>query len=299
MTKPNTGTKDARKKALSVTCTKCKRIVDSKSTVSCSICSKNYEYDCIGYSEKLHRLKDTEAKKNWKCKTCEKKSKGYTTPSSASSTVTLRRKPSPFKNIKSTSSNKLSGHFETLQSTPKVDASPIIDADHCLQAVTGSPATTQADLSLTTEAEDSSVSGMVDSHVFSSRSESLELLDTSDKIMSKSIDFTEIELTQIQDLKDNFRLLSSKYEILQNELDNTLLDNNKLQQQINKLNKENETLRALCSRHSVVLSYLAIALKNINNLGDVLTILYQLVNLLGPQYITKRFNSKIPLLSLY
>lgn len=102
------------------------------------------------------------------------------------------------------------------------------------------------DISLASCADEASVSRMDDSHVLTRRHDSMESLDTTDKILSKSVDFTEIDSTQIQDLRDNISVLRSKYEILQNEFDNTLLENNKLHQQINKLTKENETLKSLC-----------------------------------------------------
>ncbi|CAG4973183.1 unnamed protein product [Parnassius apollo] len=91
MKNPNISDNNDRKMTLQVTCSKCKRKVDPKNTMLCSLCRNNYEFDCVGYSERLYRLKDAAAKSKWKCKDCSQKSKGTSTPYSSLSHVTTRK----------------------------------------------------------------------------------------------------------------------------------------------------------------------------------------------------------------
>lgn len=78
---------ESRKREPLVTCMKCKNKVDPKKTILCTLCKNNFEYDCIGYSEKLHRLKDATARKNWRCKICETKHRASRPSSSLASPV--------------------------------------------------------------------------------------------------------------------------------------------------------------------------------------------------------------------
>lgn len=84
---PTKNVLDSRKREPLVSCSKCNKKVDPKNTIVCILCKNNFEYDCIGYSEKLHRLKDVATRKTWRCKLCEKKHKTHSTPINSASPV--------------------------------------------------------------------------------------------------------------------------------------------------------------------------------------------------------------------
>jgi hypothetical protein len=96
------------KMASLVMCNICKQMTEVKNTVLCSTCKNNFEFDCIGYSEKLHRLRDLEKRKNWKCNQCEKRKNIRKTiiNNSGSSNVTKRKKQSTPKMTNNNNSNK-------------------------------------------------------------------------------------------------------------------------------------------------------------------------------------------------
>ncbi|CAG4964388.1 unnamed protein product [Parnassius apollo] len=73
-----------------------------------------------------------------------------------------------------------------------------------------------------------------------------ETLDSLDILLSKSLDCTVTDPIPIQEMKETISLLRSEYAILQNEFDNTSLENKNLRQQLSKLAKENDMLKALC-----------------------------------------------------
>ncbi|CAG9790400.1 unnamed protein product [Diatraea saccharalis] len=113
--------------SLLVTCYHCKNRVEAKKTVVCSMCKNAYEYDCIGYSEKLRFMKDLESRKIWKCKTCEELSKhSVVTTRKKMRNPDMREKESPAMEI-------------TVQSTPTNVSQQCHQDSHIL---------TQAELSL-------------------------------------------------------------------------------------------------------------------------------------------------------
>lgn len=212
---------EGRKRAPLVTCNQCKGTVDPQNTVLCSVCKNNYEFDCIGYSERLHRLKDSTTKKNWRCKQCEKKVKtsasATTTSTNAStSTVTTRRKRLLTKQDESPQLPKIGLRQESAPTniSPQESPSPISQAEN--------------------------------SHDLTVSHDSDKSPNTSGKKLSRSMDYTVTDSTQFQEMKDTITLLQSEYAILQNEFDNTSLENNNLRQQIAKLTRERDTLKALC-----------------------------------------------------
>lgn len=115
-----------------VKCYTCKKQVDPKSTIQCSLCKNYFEFECAGYSEKLYRLKNSEDRRQWKCKTCDSKSNKKQTPNT---NVTLRKKQSPLKSTKNVTPTS------SLQSTPMRQSSDICDS-HILTP-SGSPNTSE------------------------------------------------------------------------------------------------------------------------------------------------------------
>lgn len=63
-----------------ITCFKCKLSDNPKNTILCNKCKCHYHYECIGYSEKLHRLKAPVTRTNWTCSLCRNKTDRNTTP---------------------------------------------------------------------------------------------------------------------------------------------------------------------------------------------------------------------------
>lgn len=193
-----------------VTCYKCKSKVDKRGTLLCAICKNNFEYDCVGTSEKLHDLKGTQKKKIWKCKSCEQKTKMSPLPSV--SNVTIRNKRhSPTSDENSTST--------PIFATPTNTPSQVINNSSSLQE---------------------------DSHVLTVFDASDESSIPTEELLSKSVDHTIKDSISIEEMKGTINLLRLEYGILQNEFDNTSLENNDLRRQITKLINENDTLKRLC-----------------------------------------------------
>lgn len=244
MSKPHLNrTSDSRKRPLHVICSKCKRKVDIKNTVTCSVCKENYEFDCIGYSEKLHRLKDAETRKHWQCTKCDQKLKIHSSQSSHSpSYVTIRKKTSS----PNTSKDPKPMIISSLQNTPT--ASITLQPDD-------SPIPPK-------ENDETLFSQIDDSHILTTYQDREE---TTDNFLSKSMDCTIVDPLPVQELTDTINLLRSEYIVLQNEFDNTLLENSDLRQQISKLTKENQTLKSLCQSPPSDSQLIEIALINTNN----------------------------------
>lgn len=255
MTKPNLKrTSNDRKMALQVTCSKCKRKVDPKNTMICSLCRKSFEFDCVGYSERLYRLKDAAAKKKWKCIECCQKSKGTSTPYSALSHVTTRKTAKKSDGSPSTSS-AICMPIET--ESPGLTSASVVS--HLDESQTMQTSIAQLNASPINQIDDSQVLSSShdseepdDSHVLTTFHDLSEPADSFQKPLSRSLDHTITDSSAVQEMKDTISLLRKEYTILQNEFDNTTLENNHLRQKIIKLTKENKTLIALCqSSHNV------------------------------------------------
>lgn len=104
----------------------------------------------------------------------------------------------------------------------------------------------EVDISSTARMDDPSVSQLDVTHVLTDYYDSDESLDTAEKLLSKSADYTIVDSIPTQELMDTINLLRSEYSILQNEFDNTTLDTINLRQQITKLTKDNDMLKTLC-----------------------------------------------------
>ncbi|CAG5033462.1 unnamed protein product [Parnassius apollo] len=257
MTKPNLkNTDNDRKMTLQVTCSKCKRKVDPKNTMLCSLCRNNFEFDCVGYSERLYRLKDAAAKSKWKCKDCSQKSKGTSTPYSSLSHVTTRKYKIAKKSYESPSTS--SAIFMATETEPS-DMAPASVSVHLDDSQTMQTSIAQLNASPINQIDDSQALTLShdsnepdDSHVLTTSHDLSELVVSFRKPLSKSLDQTITDSIAIQEMKDTMNRLRTEYNILQNEFDNITLENNNLRQKIIKLTKENKTLTAICqSSHNV------------------------------------------------
>ncbi|CAH1639428.1 unnamed protein product [Spodoptera littoralis] len=93
-----------------------------------------------------------------------------------------------------------------------------------------------------------------DSHVLTDYNSSSEPDYTPPK-MSKSLDGTSsdlnLDLISLLEMKDTISQLTGELVSTQSELDKTLLENNDLQKQVNKLTAENNMLKSLCQSASL------------------------------------------------
>lgn len=321
MSKQNSNsTLDLRKKALLVTCHKCRQKVDFKKTVLCSLCMNNYEYDCIGYSEKLHRLKDADTKKKWKCRTCEKNIKKATYIANKRCTTNGNKSLTPRNTIstpiKSSQPRPSTSTFSHTNNSPiaRVDVSVIsqIDDSHLLTVYHDSnlslcPSDTpeEADCTMT----DSNVLHQqdvvtpngrdnlhqLDSVVLTSPNKGTitDLPNVSDvnliagpcltsypeenitfrrPILTRSVSYESIYMNNslndaadlfenisrsvesfndfeiIKSLKDKIELLQTELLSTQNELEDALLETNRLNRQVDELTKKNTILNEICKK---------------------------------------------------
>lgn len=86
-----------------------------------------------------------------------------------------------------------------------------------------------------------------DSHILTDYDTSYEIEATPSKL-SRSVDGTTTNiLSSIPDMQDTIAQLTTKLESSENELETTILENNDLRKQVNKLTQEIKVLKSLCS----------------------------------------------------
>lgn len=216
-----------------VSCSRCASSIDLKHALKCTICKRIFDFDCSGTSEKLYRLMDQNSRqkwqKKWKCKEC-------TTTVKAQSNVTTRKKllkqkteaslPSP--NIK----KKETCSINQKQSEPSPSQKQI-------------PITIETDTFSTPQSE-----MYCDSHILTERESSDDECFSASEVLSRSADFISNNAAMDRRTEDTIAQLTSDLYATQNELENTILENNKLQRQINKMTNEIQLLKTLCKQTS-------------------------------------------------
>ncbi|KAH9628685.1 hypothetical protein HF086_005832 [Spodoptera exigua] len=85
-----------------------------------------------------------------------------------------------------------------------------------------------------------------DSHILTDYDTSYEIEATPSKL-SRTVDGTTTNISSIPDMQDTIAQLTMKLESSENELETTILKNNDLRKQINKLSQEINLLKSLCS----------------------------------------------------
>lgn len=212
---PN-ATKNAHKMAVLVVCHKCNRSVDVKQTALCSVCKNNFEPDCDGYPAQTYRLKSPESKRKWRCTSCTKK-----TVASGDNNVTIRKK------------NLLLSKTHT--SNENRSGSPVHDL-HKLTNSTPSRAAHETPWS-------TPKSSISDQHELSMDDTHNNSLSVIEQTLSRSMDHTILNAIGIREIDESMQELRSELASTQNELEHVILENNDLRSQINKLTKENGTLK--------------------------------------------------------
>ncbi|CAG9790267.1 unnamed protein product [Diatraea saccharalis] len=200
---------NTKKERQIVVCEKCKNRKDVKDTILCSRCKRNYDFDCMGLSEKLYRLMEPKKRLTWKCTSCSMINNKHKGPipnklpmqKETDKNITLRKKTA---------------------TKPTVSPSPITKS------------------MVTSSAQSSPLFGSC------SIDDEETYEDTSTETMSKSVDYSAIKICDIQDMKDEIYELKTNLLSTQTELENTIIENNEFKREINKLNKEIETLKNIC-----------------------------------------------------
>lgn len=186
---------ESRKREPLVTCMKCKNKVDPKKTILCTLCKNNFEYDCIGYSEKLHRLKDATARKNWRCKICETKHRASRPSSTLASPVASTSKQEFSKiNTGTCQKNKLDYKSEHEINIPTKNSFQSLSDEETLDQTSMSPIS---------------------------------------RLNSSCPDVGKINLQEkIEELEKQNKILSDKLEIAEGEIENLLIENSELKKKL-------------------------------------------------------------------
>lgn len=187
----------------------------------CSICKNRCEPDCDGYPEQTYRLMNQESRKNWKCKACIQKN---------------------LKNKKISSSSELSNVTQRKKNNTILE--PVLSASETVQ-----PTNNQCIDTIQPSTHDTS--NITDSQLFTDSETSYELYDAPN-IMSKSMDCTITDQLCITEMKEQISILTSKLESTESELENIILENNKLNRQIQMLNEEIKVLKSLCKSSTII-----------------------------------------------
>lgn len=209
--KTNTSSSD-RQMAVMVTCFKCKKSVNIKSTALCSMCNNRFEPDCDGYPEQTYKLLNQESKKKWRCKKCAKTGEinEKTSNDNDSSNITTRKKQNP----------------SLLTVSPK-------QTKKCNKEC------------LTNNAP------LMDSQILSDQETIQDSLISPNKL-SRSLDGTISDLISLTEMKEVLTQRTLKLNSTEQELDNMILENNNLHKHIDKLTAENNILKSLCNSSSII-----------------------------------------------
>ncbi|CAG5037811.1 unnamed protein product [Parnassius apollo] len=89
-------------------------------------------------------------------------------------------------------------------------------------------------------------SPLLDSCGIDTEEECDELEESSLEMLSKSEDYSTIKICEMQEMKEEIKELKINLSSTQNELENTIIENNEYNREINKLKKEIEVLKNIC-----------------------------------------------------
>lgn len=234
---------NVQKMSLPHTCHKCKKSTEAGLSVMCSGCKKYYDFDCMGISEKLFRLKDAESKKKIKCKICiQKTKKGQTTSSSGINYVTTRKKYS---------SPKLSSTPNLLQDTTKAAEDVFSTPPTTMSTLNTSQSTPASvtDCDMTQESVDSSTPTNNTFNMLSEDEEhDYQLLNTNLTLRRSCPDLNGSTLDNTEDLKHTISKLQRDLASAHNEVETLLTERSKLQKQITAYQKKVKQLTLLCKK---------------------------------------------------
>lgn len=203
---------DIRKRAHTVQCNVCNNKVDPKNTIACMLCKLNFEYDCIGYSEKLHKLKDVATRKKWQCKTCEQKKKPQVTPRSPAVPI-------------ASASKKLAS-----PASPKDTKKPSKDNTLSTEKNSDTDLTKQKEVYKINVSTNNSFQSLSDPEIWEQTQNS-----SISRLNSSCPDIRRINLEEkIEELENRNRDLQEKLHIAESEIDNLHLENSDLKKLLSK-----------------------------------------------------------------
>lgn len=210
-----------------VPCAKCRREFNSREGVACSICKKNFEFDCAGISEKLYLLMAPGKRKTWKCKPCVQL-KGTLIQSN----VNTRRRRAAAAKIKETgegcSSDKKNPQAQSSPlNIPCTSPQQIVSIDEISHKSTKSPPQIN------------------DSHILSDDETLYDLYGTNEILTRSLVDIANHN-SLIEEMKTEIDALKSSLGTTQEELENTILEKNEMERRINKLTKDIQVLKNIC-----------------------------------------------------
>ncbi|KAL4718924.1 hypothetical protein ACJJTC_018285 [Scirpophaga incertulas] len=212
-----------RATSLEKICFKCKDIIKNKQFTVCSICNKHYHIECAKVSFARFKIWTVDNKKNWKCIKCIEKQSPNAKPHNNSDipeqdNITVR--PHRYNAIKNTSKNHILGTISN-NASPSTNDSVALD-------VTSSQPLLRRSLSM-------------DLFPICSSDSNVETLGD----LSKSIEYVN-DLDIVNDLKLKLNKIETDLQSCENELENTIIENNSLKRQIVKLSQEICVLKNIC-----------------------------------------------------
>ncbi|KAJ2954827.1 hypothetical protein O0L34_g3141 [Tuta absoluta] len=257
-----------------VLCAKCNARVRENRTFQCLICKKYYEFTCAGYSDKLYNLltheQKVEKKKNWKCKSCDAPKRKSNPPittkgkkkvviQTVQNKVTSTLKPSPpsievpYSIIDSLNPNSDTHPriYENIPTSPEFIRTLVASVSHATEEppLPGQPSTSSGRYSQTTtdqQNEDYAYSTTLpESSSTSNVDDTLNELYGSNDMLSRSLDLKTNHVGDIEDLKELVTELTSCLESTENQLEETILENNKLKRVISKLTQDITFLKGI------------------------------------------------------
>lgn len=212
--KKSTRTTDSK---MTANCMICKKSAEMRDTIACSGCDSRYHFDCSGTSEKLYQILSSDAKKQWKCKNCIHK---VVKQNKIKENIQHGQVSNVTKRRKLTSAKSKNDVIETFE----VHSSDITIPE--LESSQGSPS--------------------LDSRLLSD-----DDCNTSTEQLSKSME-EQYMVGATEDLRRQINVLTSDLLSTQNELENTICENNSLKKTINKLTQELHVLKNICKSPAVL-----------------------------------------------
>lgn len=243
------------------TCSKCKRSSDQKNIILCSGCKLTFHLDCDGYPEKLFRMKEPQDRKNWKCKTCIKKSPSSSkNPLPLTSNITTRKA-----NKKTPKQSKPNDWFSkptpVTSSSQKINETEDFVISTASAEATSFASTTDSNSYSETTTMDDLSGGSLHSSVSPSQ-ESQSIIQLRNSItntmvqsrLSMSVDHVASEVETVIEMREEIDRLTSELASTQNQLEEEIIENNGLKRRIDKLQRDVETLKNLCHSTNLRLS---------------------------------------------
>lgn len=230
---------------MSATCKKCRKEVKYKDTIICAKCNHRYEFDCAGVSEKLYRLMKPEAKKNWKCNICARKSAKLLQSSNRTPSYVTMRKNKPVK----TPSDKITS------STPNSNMSKNTEVNYEPTPKKGQK-DEQSSQTLKTEDEAQDEKYTINISTENSfgqlceeSSENVSASLTSTPIADTNRSFPELRSNnsyKMDHLREKIARLELNLNIAENEIENLVADNQNLKKQITEYELKIRQLTHIC-----------------------------------------------------